>query len=81
MKQSSDEEKQVSDEEIEDTKQGCEKFLPKVFAELETKFGEDPESLLTKIEGIFMAGYSNEEKEKVHELLDYWSTFSLEEIM
>lgn len=36
---------------------------------------------MTKMEAIFMTGYSNEEKDKVNELLDYWGTFTLEEIM
>lgn len=36
---------------------------------------------MTKMEAIFMVGYSNEEKDKVNELLEYWGTFSLEEVM
>ena len=81
MELSSDEEKQVSREEAEDKKEGYEKYLPKVFAQLEKRIGEDQESLMTKMEAIFMTGYSNEEKDKVNELLDYWETFTLEEVI
>lgn len=52
-----------------------------MFGELEKRIGEDQESLMTKMEAIFMVGYSNEEKDKVNELLEYWGTFSLEEVM
>lgn len=77
MEYSSDEEKQVGEEQVEGQRLGGEKYLPKIFGQLERKIGEDQESLMTKMEAIFMAGYSNEEKDKINELLDYWGTFSV----
>lgn len=55
--------------------------MPSVFLALENEIGLEKESLYLKLGHIFLKGYSEEEKEKIEELLDAWKTYDTEELL